>query len=109
MEETLEEALQVVLGQAEASGPAIDPLALAGGSPTPLATPVPGQTPEPSPTPQPTTELPDDVQDLVTEANETFERAQQRLQEGDFAGYGEEIERLEEILQRLDNLAGLGE
>ena len=45
--------------------------------------------------------MPDDVDDLITEANDTFELAQQLLQQGDFAGYGEEIDRLEEILQRL--------
>ena len=107
MEETLEEALAVVLGQAAASAPAIDPGDLT--PPTVPPTPAPGQTPVPSPTPGPTTPLPDDVQELVNEANDTFVRAQERLQQGDFAGYGEEIERLEEILQRLAELTDLGQ
>ena len=106
MEETLEEALAVVLGQAEASAPVIDPGAVA--SPTVPPTPAPGQTPVPTSSPGPTTALPDDVQELVNEANDAFVRAQERLQEGDFAGYGEEIERLEEILQLLAELTDLG-
>ncbi len=55
-------------------------------------------------TPQPTPALPDDVAELVAEANDVFERAQQLLQQGDFAGYGQEIDRLEEILRRLVEL-----
>ena len=77
-------------------------------TPTPAitATSVPAATatPEPTATPGPTVALPDDVGDLITQANDTFERAQALLQQGDFAGYGEEIERLEEILQRLGEL-----
>ena len=107
MEETLEEALAVVLGQAAASAPVIDPGDLT--PPTVPPTPAPGQTPVPSPTPGPTIALPDDVQELVSEANDSFERAQERLQQGDFAGYGEEIERLEEILQLLAELTDLGQ
>ncbi len=49
----------------------------------------------------PTAELPDDTAALIAEANEAFERAQELLRAGDFAGYGLEIERLREILSRL--------
>ena len=118
MEPTLEEALQVVLGLAEASaiegvdiGDGVD----AGLMPTPTATlaegetPLPTSTPQPTPTAQPTTALPDDVETLIQQANESFDLAQQLLQQGDFAGYGEEIERLEEILQRLAELTELGQ
>jgi hypothetical protein len=95
MEETLERALEVVLGQAQASAPTDEP------PPTTVPTPAPGETPPPAPTPAPTTALSGDLGDLIEQANDAFERAQELLQQGDFAGYGEEIERLEEILQRL--------
>ena len=94
MEETLERALEVVLGQAQASAPAEEP-----PDDGPPATTEP--TAGPDETPAPTTTLSDDVGDLIEQANASFERAQELLQQGDFAGYGEEIERLEEILQRL--------
>ena len=100
MEPTLEEALEVVLGRAQATVPTI------GDEPSPTAQPTPadGVTPEPTATPAPTVALPDDVDDLITQANDSFERAQALLQQLDFAGYGEEIDRLEEILQHLVEL-----
>ncbi|MCH7812270.1 MAG: hypothetical protein IH958_06535, partial [Chloroflexi bacterium] len=107
MERTLEEALRVVLGLAEATLP--EPIA---GEPTPgaTATPAPGETPPPTPVPQPTpTPGGDDIDALIQQANDSFERAQQLLQQGDFAGYGQEIERLEELLQRLAELSDLGQ
>ena len=112
MEPTLEEALEVVLGLAEASaiegvdiGDGVD----AGLTPTPAATLAEGETPLPTPTAQPPTVLSDDVETLIQQANESFNLAQQLLQQGNFAGYGEEIERLEEILQRLAELTELGQ
>ncbi len=105
MEPTLKRALEVVLGRAEATAPAIEGIP----SPTPGATPAEGETPAPTPTPQPTTALPDDVSQLVQEANTVFERAQELLRQGDFAGYGEQIDQLQEILQRLAELTELGQ
>jgi hypothetical protein len=111
MEPTLERALQVVLGLAEPTGPTEEP---DGGPtpgpsptpPTPGATPLPTATPPPTATPGPTVELPDDVDALIREANDTFERAQQLLRQGDFAGYAQEIERLGEILRALAGAVG---
>ncbi len=97
MEETLERALEVVLGQAQASGPTDEPTE----PPTTEPTAGPDETPAPPPTTGPTTPLSDDVAALIEQANDSFDRAQALLQQGDFAGYGEEIERLEEILQLL--------
>ena len=106
MEETLEDALNVVLGRAQAS----EPIGVDGDpSPTAEATPAPGETPAPTPTAQPTVVISGDVDELVQQANDTFELAQTLLQQGDFAGYGEEIEQLEEILQALAELTDLGE
>ena len=104
MEETLEEALAVVLGRAQATVPDIgDGRA---PSPTPISTPAEGEPTQPPPTPAPTG-APDDVDALIQEANDTFERAQQLLQQGDFAGYGTQIDLLEDILQRLAELTQL--
>jgi hypothetical protein len=38
---------------------------------------------------------------LIRQANQHFERAQQLLRQGDFAGYGEENKKLGEVLKRL--------
>ena len=97
MEPTLEEALEVVLGLAQSTVPTIDDVP----APTAQPTLAEGETPQPTATPAPTVPLPDDVDDLITQANDAFELAQRLLQAGDFAGYGEEIDRVEEILQRL--------
>ncbi len=103
MEPTLARALEVLLGRAPPTAPTIGE-----GSPTPpaSATPQPGETPEPTPSPQPTENLPADVDALIQQANDSFNRAQQLLRDGDFAGYGEEIARLQDILQRLAELTG---
>jgi hypothetical protein len=42
-----------------------------------------------------------DREALIREANQHFERAQQLLRQGDFAGYGEENRKLGEVLKRL--------
>ena len=94
MEPTLERALEVVLGLAQASALVEDPDDV---SPTPDGT----TTGEATATPEPTSPLPDDVASLVAEANELFEEAQALLQQLDWAGYGERIDRLEEVLQAL--------
>ncbi|MCH7488801.1 MAG: UPF0182 family protein, partial [Chloroflexi bacterium] len=104
MEETLEEALAVVLGRAQATVPDIGDGP--APSPTPISTPAEGEPTQPPPTPAPTG-APDDVDALIQEANDTFERAQQLLQQGDFAGYGTQIDLLEDILQRLAELTQL--
>jgi hypothetical protein len=46
------------------------------------------------------------VPGLIAYANEHFGLAQDALREGDFARYGQEIERVEEALRRLDELTG---
>ena len=106
MEETLEQALAVALGRAEPSEPILD--GPDGEPPTVEPTPAPGETPAATSTPRPTTPLSDDVGDLIEQANDSFVRAQQLLQQGDFAGYGEEIAELQLILQRLMELSGGG-
>ena len=46
-------------------------------------------------------ELSDDAAELAEQAQDAFEEALDKQREGDWAGYGEAIERLGEILQRL--------
>ncbi len=104
MEETLGEALDVVLGRAQASPP---PTVDGQPTSTPVPTPAEGEPTLPPPTPAPTSTLDDDIESLIQEANDTFQLAQQLLQQGDFAAYGEQIDLLEEILQRLDELSSL--
>ena len=39
--------------------------------------------------------------DLAREAQEAYQRAQEALQRGDFAAFGEELDRLEAALEKL--------
>ncbi|MGH9649482.1 MAG: UPF0182 family protein, partial [Terriglobales bacterium] len=83
MESTLDAALSKIFAGAVSS--ATPAAASAAGAP---ATP-----------PAPSAGL--DVPALIREANQHFERAQQLLKQGDFAGYGEENRKLGETLKRL--------
>ena len=114
MEPTLGQAIDVVLGRAESTLPAAAAAAAAAEegaevSPTPGPELTPMLTPEATPTealealPSP---LPTDIAALTLEAQAAYERAQELLRQGDFAGYGQEIAKLEEILQRLVELTG---
>jgi uncharacterized membrane protein (UPF0182 family) len=83
MEETLEAALAQVVGRA--------------GTP---AAPPPGPVTSPRPTPAPASGT---AAELIREAVAVYDRAQQLLRQGDLAGYAREIERLGEILRRLES------
>ncbi|MFN8532096.1 MAG: UPF0182 family protein [Dehalococcoidia bacterium] len=64
-----------------------------------------GRAPVPPATPTgPTTPGSSDLAALVRSAQEHYDRAQERLRAGDFAGYGEEIRLLEADLRRLAEL-----
>jgi len=70
--------------------------------------------PEPDIDPEPEPEEPDiperepvedpDARALIQEANAVFEEAQRNLRDGDWVGYGEKIDELEEILQELEEV-----
>jgi uncharacterized membrane protein (UPF0182 family) len=69
---------------------------------------------QPAPLPSPTAQAPAkppsataDIQALIREANQHYERAQQLLRQGDWAGYGEEIRKLGEALKRLAAMKAL--
>ena len=91
MEPTLEQALAKVID----ATPAVQP---APTDPPPAPT-----TPEPTPTPTPVGGT-EDIAALVREAQEAYDSAQQALRDGDFAGYGAQIQRLEQLLDQLAEL-----
>ncbi len=80
MEPSLEEAL----------------LELFGGQP---AGQVPGTEQKPGDEPA----APSSVAELAALAREYYDRAEQRLREGDWAGYGENINKLDEIIRQLED------
>ena len=114
MEPTLEESLAVVLGRQEPTAPLVELPPEGELEPVPEGTPQAEATlapeveatPSPAPTPFPTVSpaLEDDVAVLAQEAQGAFERAQAALRRGDFAAYGAELERVEELLRRLTEL-----
>jgi uncharacterized protein len=102
--QSLSEALRLLL-LAEAHGDGEAP------TPAPTPTPAPGATPEPTPTATsgPAEPLPADVAGLIEYARAHFDLAQAALRDGDFARYGEEMDRVDAALNALDALApGLG-
>lgn len=106
MEPTLAESLAVVFGESASTlptgGTGVQPTP-ADGTTTPTATPSPTTPDGPTPTPAP---LSDDVAELAQQAEDAFERAQAALQRGDFAQYGEEIDRAEALIAQLVALTG---
>jgi uncharacterized membrane protein (UPF0182 family) len=82
--ETLGEALQQLFGEA-----------------APVEPPEPGEEPVPQP--------PGDVSDLLAEARQHFQRAEELLREGDLAGYQREIEAAQRAVQEaVEALGGAG-
>lgn len=108
MEPTLSRALDVIFGRAAPSG-----LDSSGVSVTPpTATPGAGVTPQSSATQSTpvaaTTAAPvtGDVASLVAQLADSYARAQTLLRDGDFAGYGGELDRQKQLLARLQQLVG---
>ena len=83
MEPTLAESIAAIFGTAVPPAPA------------------PGPTPGPAPAPPR-----DDLAALIRQASEHYEQAQQYLLEGNWAGWGEELQKLEDVLSQLTDLAG---
>ncbi len=50
--------------------------------------------------------IPTDVSELAAQAQEIYDEAHERMKEGDWAGYGEKMEELEEKLLELKRLTG---
>ena len=95
MEPTLELALQVIFGERAPTRPeGADP----GG--TPVVTPTPAGTPQPA-VPASPGATPDSIAGLIETANAAYDRAQDRLRQGDLAGYQREIDEVARILRQL--------
>ena len=96
-EDTFVGAVEVALGQRAAQG-----LSFVGD--TPVQTPAPVAEPEPEPAQEEEREpivLSDDASELAQQAQDTFEEALEHQRAGDWAAYGDAIERLGRILERL--------
>ena len=60
--------------------------------------------PPPLPPVEPEKPLDAEIADLVEQARDHYEKAQENLKAGDWAGFGEEWDAMEEVLQRLAEL-----
>jgi hypothetical protein len=113
MEATLEESLAVIFGERAATAPEGELLPedlepVDGEVPdldvTPGAEATPPPVAEATATPAPVPTPAGDVTDLVQEAEAAYQAAQTALRRGDFAAYGEELDRLGAALDRLVEL-----
>ena len=100
--DTLAEALTALLAkQGVVTGPATTP------TPGPTATPAPGRHARARPRrPRPAASCRPTSTALVDYANTHFELAQAALRAGDFATYGDEMDKVEVALERLGELTG---
>ncbi len=63
------------------------------------------QPEEPAPSPEPGGEPPAEVAELARQAQEHYTRAQEHLAAGDWAAWGEELAKMEEVLRQLTDIA----
>jgi uncharacterized protein len=100
MEETLDQALEVLFGGAPRS-PIEEVPAPAPGAPVPAPVMAP---PTPTPTPAPAALAPPtgDAAALMRQAREHYDRALAAQRAGDWARYGQEIQQLGAVLRRLE-------
>jgi uncharacterized protein len=82
MEQSLEDALNLIFG---------------GNAGKPAETTGPGPT-APS---GPARTLPASLESLIQQANQHYEQAQQDLRQGDWSGYGQEIQKLGQLLKQM--------
>jgi uncharacterized membrane protein (UPF0182 family) len=93
MEPTLGESIAAIFG---AEAPPTEP------------EPPPPTEPEPPPPTEPEEPLPAEVAELIEQAQQHYQQAQEYLREGDWTGYGEELEALKAVLDRLAELTAQG-
>jgi len=60
--------------------------------------------PVPPTPPGPEAPVPTEIANLIEEAQQHYNQAQQYLKAGDWTGYGEELEALKAVLERLAEL-----
>jgi hypothetical protein len=85
MEPSLDEALNAIFG-----GNAGAPAETAGSGSVPVTS-----------SSAPAKALPASIENLIQQANQHYEKAQQDLRQGDWSGYGQEIQKLGEILKQM--------
>ena len=95
MEPTLMESITAIFGT---QVPLPEP------APTPEPLP-PEPAPTPPPAPEPEEPIDAEIMDLVEQARQHYEKAQENLKEGDWAGFGEEWDAMEAVLNELAELA----
>ena len=95
LEETLEEAAAVALR----SAPSTPRIPQIGGRGEGTGTPRP-------PAAAGGVEVSDSIVGLIAEAQDAYADAKERLAAADFAGYGEQLERLEQAVERLSDAVG---
>lgn len=92
MEPSLGEALSQIFGGAvETSGAGAAPSGTAATSAAAV----------PAPVPSPAKAKLNNLQPLIQQANEHFKRAQEALHKGDWSGYGQEIQKLGQVLNQM--------
>jgi len=97
MESTLRGSIAAVFG----TEPPVEPVP----EPPVPAEPEKPVEPEKPPAPaEPEKPVADDVAKLIEEARQHYDRAQQNLKAGDWAGYGRELDALQAVLDRLAEL-----
>ena len=62
--------------------------------------------PKPPAPAKPSETVPADVAELIKQAQQHYDQAQQHLKAGNWAGYGEELEALQSVLEQLAGLVG---
>jgi uncharacterized membrane protein (UPF0182 family) len=111
MEPTLDQSLAVIFGERAPTLPTTEdvPTGVAPSpTPSPAVSPTPAVTPVPPlPTPTPGAPAPaGSAAELARQAEAAFRRAQQALQRGDFAAYGQEIAEAQRLVEQLVQVTG---
>jgi uncharacterized membrane protein (UPF0182 family) len=101
--DTLQAALtSLVSGGGQSPGASPSPGTTSGASPSPSVISTPGSTP----TAGPSFTLSGTAQQLIAEANQHYEAAQQALRNGDLATYQQEMNIVGQILAQLQTMLG---
>jgi hypothetical protein len=102
MEPTLEESIAAVFGT---EVPPIEPVAEPPAAVEPEEPPVEPVAEPPVPAEPEAPPVAADIASLIEQAQRHYNDAQQYLKEGDWAGYGKELDALKAVLDRLAGLA----
>ncbi|MGH9740252.1 MAG: UPF0182 family protein [Candidatus Acidiferrales bacterium] len=86
MEPSLADALNVIFGGQSGASTETAGATLTSG---PTAAPPPGKA------------IPESLKNMIQQANQHYEKAQQDLRQGDWTGYGQEIQKVGQILEQM--------